>query len=330
MAATGWWALLPRAKLALFPSFVGGACGARFASYRSLHSAPVQSDAVRSSAVMSSTDATLTGVKAHKIRKGITFYVNENTVNPAAAGRSGQPKPLLLLLPWLGSRPQAQAKYCEMYLRTGFDVLVVETEVGRFLWPRWGLEYGTELLQLLESERFSQRHLLVHAFSIGGYTFAQMLVHMAKDAQRYQGVTSRIRGQIYDSLVMGSLERMAIGVSRTVFPRVGSVVKGASLLYFHIFKRQTVDYFNMGIDAFWNTPVTAPALFFFCQNDALCDADSMEEMLEHWRKQGITLMSKKWEESIHAGHLRAHPQEYVSILENFLYSLSMVPLKSKI
>lgn len=36
------------------------------------------------------------------------------------------------MLPWLGSRPQAVAKYCEIYFRTGFDVLVVESEVWIF------------------------------------------------------------------------------------------------------------------------------------------------------------------------------------------------------
>ncbi|KAI4880004.1 hypothetical protein NFI96_029187 [Prochilodus magdalenae] len=327
MATRGCWKLVPRAKLAPFPPFVNG--NRRNAVYRCLCSATAQPDATRSSTIMSSRDVTLSGVMTQKIRKGITFYANAGTVNPMAVGPPGQPKPLLIMLPWLGSRPQAQVKYCEIYLRTGFDVLVVETEVGRFLWPKWGLEYGRELLEVLESDRFSQCPLLVHAFSIGGYTFAQMLVHMAKDAQRYQGLTSRIRGQIYDSLVMGSLERMAIGVSRNVFPRISGIVKHASLLYFHIFKRQTVDYFNMGIDAFWNTPVTAPALFFFCQNDALCDSDAMEEMLEQWGKRGISLMSKKWKESIHAGHLRAHPQEYLSILDNFLCSLNMVPLRAK-
>lgn len=161
--------------------------------------------------MMSSKDVTLSGITAHKIRKGVTLYVNEQPVKPTVAGPPVEPKPLLLMLPWLGSRPQAHAKYREIYLRTGADILVVETEVSMFLWPRWGVEYGSQLLELLESERFSQRPLLVHAFSIGGYTFAQLLVNVAKDAHRYQGFTSRIRGQIYDSLVIGSLERMAVG-----------------------------------------------------------------------------------------------------------------------
>lgn len=323
----GWRKVAP---LARFPRAAAAAAagGGRYsyAVTRGLCSTTAQLDSRRSSTVMSSRNVAFNGVTAHTIQKGITFYANDSE----AAGPLSQPKPLLLLLPWLGSKPHALAKYCEIYLRTGFDVLAVETEVERFLWPRWGLEYGGQLLELLESERFAQRPLLVHAFSIGGYTFAQILIHVAKDPLKYQGLTSRIKGQIYDSLVVGSLERMAIGVSRNLFPRWGPVVKRASLLYFYMFKRQTVDYFNMGIDAFKKTPVPAPALFFFCNNDALCDPEALEEMLEQWDKLGISVTSKKWVESIHAGHLRAHPQEYMSILKNFLNSLNMVPLKAKL
>ncbi|XP_051580859.1 uncharacterized protein LOC127456418 isoform X2 [Myxocyprinus asiaticus] len=278
---------------------------------------------------MISEAATMAGITTHKISKHITFLVNDVTGTPDSTIPPGQPKPLLLLMPWLGSRPQAIAKYCDIYFRTGFDVLVVESEVSQFLWPRWGLEYGGHLLELLESERFCQRPLLVHAFSIGGYTFCQVLIHVAKNTQRYQGLTNRIRGQIYDSLVMGSVEQMAVGLSKTMFPRLEGLVRRASLLYFRAFKHQTVDYFNAGIDVFWNTPLTAPALFFFSENDALCDCQTMEKMVEFWRNQGLTVESKKWKKSIHAGHLRTHPQEYMSTLENFVQALNMVPLKAK-
>lgn len=273
--------------------------------------------------------ATVAGVTAHKISKHITFLANDVAGTPMASVSPAHPKPILLLLPWLGSRPQAIAKYCEIYFRTGFDVLVVESVVSQFLWPRWGLEYGGHVLELLESERFSQRPLLVHAFSIGGYIFAQVLVHVAKDTQRYQGLTNRIRGHIYDSLVMGSLEHMANGLGKTMLPRMEGLVKSASLLYFRVFKHQTVDYFNSSISAFWNTPVMAPALFFYCENDALCDYKSLEKMAEFWRSRGQTVETKKWKESVHAGHLRVHPQDYLSTLEYFVQSLNMVPLNAK-
>ncbi|KAG7521663.1 hypothetical protein JOB18_003950 [Solea senegalensis] len=271
------------------------------------------------------------GITAHRLSKNVTFYINE-TVSPAPGCQSQASrdhKPLMLLLPWLGSRPQAVDKYCEIYFRTGFDVLVVESEVQEFLWPRWGLEHGERLLELLQSERFVSRPLLIHAFSIGGYTFCQLLVHVSRDMQKYQSFTKRIKGQVFDSLVIGSLERMAIGLGKTVFPRLETLVKKLSMLYFSMFKQQTVEYFNTSIDVFWNTPVPAPALFFFCENDALSHAPTVEELIEYWQKRGIPITAKKWEDSTHAGHLKRHPQEYVTTLELFLQSLDMAPLKAK-
>ncbi|XP_052437605.1 transmembrane protein 53 isoform X2 [Carassius gibelio] len=275
------------------------------------------------------TAATMIGVTTHKISKHITFLTNDVAGTPTASVSAAHPKPILLMLPWLGSRPQTIDKYCEIYFRMGFDVLVVESEVSQFLWPRWGLEYGGRVLELLESERFSQRPLLVHAFSIGAYTFGQMLVHVAKDTQRYQGLTNRIRGHIYDSLVMGSLEHMVNGLGKTLLPRMEGLVKSTSIMYFRAFKHQTVDYYDTVISVFWNTPVMAPGLFFYSENDALCDYKSLEKMVEFWRSSGQTVESRKWKESVHAGHLRTHPQDYVSTLEYFVQSLNMVPLKAK-
>lgn len=233
------------------------------------------------------------------------------------------------MLPWLGSRPKAIAKYCDIYFRNGFDVLVVESEVNQFLWPHWGLDYGAKVLEILDSEHFASRPLLVHAFSIGGYTFTQLMVHVSKDQHKYQGLTQRIRGHIYDSLVLGSLERMAVGLSKSMFPRWESTVKSLSLIYFWAFKRQTVDFFNAGIEVFWNHPVTAPALFYYCENDTLCDPEVMEELVEFWRSRGMEVTQKRWADSTHAGHLKRHPEEYLAILDSYLHSLNMVPLKAK-
>ncbi|XP_014905144.1 uncharacterized protein LOC106958010 isoform X2 [Poecilia latipinna] len=271
------------------------------------------------------------GITAHRLCKNVTLYLNELT-SPGATVQSQtpqHPKPLMLMLPWLGSRSQAVTKYCEIYFRTGFDVLVVESEVKDFLWPRWGLERGKTLLELLQSEPLVTRPLLIHAFSIGGYTFAQLLVHISQDKQLYQAVINRIKGQVYDSLVVGSVEHMATGLGKTLYPRWESLIVQSSMLYFRIFKHQTVDYFNASIDTFYNTPVKAPALIFFCENDPLSDAPSVEKLVEYWQNLGMDVTAKKWEVSTHAGHLRRHPQEYLSTLNTFLHSLHIVPLKAK-
>lgn len=70
-------------------------------------------------------------INAQRISKNVTLYMNE-IVSPVSACQtpaSEQHRPLMLMLPWMGSRPQAVAKYCEIYFRTGLDVLVVESEV---------------------------------------------------------------------------------------------------------------------------------------------------------------------------------------------------------
>ncbi|XP_069567269.1 uncharacterized protein [Brachyistius frenatus] len=218
------------------------------------------------------------GITAQRLRKNFTFYVNELS-HPTC----GVHKPVILLLPWLGSRPQAVDKYCEVYFRSGFDVLVVESE---------------------------------------------LLVHMSENTE-YEALTRRIKGQVYDSLVVGTVERMSVGIGKVLFPYLENLVKRASLLYFAVFKRQTVDYFNYSINVFYNTPVTAPALFFSCDNDPLSDPQTVEKVIEYWQKRGMSVTAQKWEDSTHAGHLKRHPQQYLNTLQMFLQSLHIVPLKAK-
>ncbi|XP_041114449.1 transmembrane protein 53 isoform X2 [Polyodon spathula] len=272
--------------------------------------------------------ATITsGVTAQRISKTITFYKNESET--ASMLQQNGPKPLLLLLPWLGSRPHAVDKYREIYFRQGFDVLTVESKTSHFLWPRWGLDYGAQVLELLQSDSFVSRPLLLHAFSIGGYIFSQMMVHISKNAQQYKSMTDRIKGQIYDSLVIGSVERMATGVGKMVLPKVEGLVSKGTLLYFSVLKGYTVDYYNVAIGMFWNNPLQTPALFFYCENDPLSDHKEVERLLQSWHLQGINVMGKGWKDSLHAGHLRMHPQEYLTTLHRFLQSLNMTPLKAK-
>ncbi|XP_071761831.1 transmembrane protein 53-like isoform X1 [Centroberyx gerrardi] len=242
---------------------------------------------------------------------------------------SPSPRPLLLLLPWLGARPGAVAKYRDLYLEQDMDVLVVESGVMHFLWPRWGLDYGLEVLKVLEEPLFSGRPVVVHACSIGGYTFTQVLTHMVQGPKKYASLAQRVIGHIYDSMVVGTLEHMATGLGKTLAPRLEALVKNAAMFYFWLFKTHTADYYNRSIHVFHNSPVTAPALFFFCENDALCDPVAMERLIDVWRNRGMAVQGRKWKESVHAGHMRCHPEDYLSTLEKYLNSLPIASLKAK-
>ncbi|XP_064795459.1 uncharacterized protein LOC135515702 isoform X3 [Oncorhynchus masou masou] len=249
------------------------------------------------------------------------------TLSPSSPTSS--PRPLLLLFPWLGAQPGAMAKYRDLYLERGLDILSVESTVWHFLWPRWGLEYGAEVLEVLGDSRFKGRPLLVHAFSIGGYTFTQLLSQIVREPHKYPGLAQRVVGHVYDSMVVGSLGHMAKGLGKTLFPRIEPLVRYTALLYFWLFKSQTVYYYDESVQVFYNSPVTAPALFFFCENDPLCDPVAMEAILDFWRKRGVAVETRKWKESVHAAHLRCHPEEYLSTLETFFHSLNTAPLRAK-
>ncbi|KAK9525740.1 hypothetical protein VZT92_016422 [Zoarces viviparus] len=234
---------------------------------------------------------------------------------------SSTSRPLLLFFSWLGARPAAVGKYRDLYLDRGMDVLLVQSKVTHFLWPRWGLDYGMEVLKVLEQPRFSERAVLVHATSIGGFTFTQTLINVAGGRKQHAGLDQRVIGHIYDSLVFGTLEHMAIGLGKTLVPRLENFVKNAAMLYFWLFKKHTADIYDSGIQAFYDNPITAPALFYSSENDAMCDTAGMEKLIDHWRMRGVTVESRKWKVSKHAAHMRCHPEDYLSTLEKYLQSL---------
>ncbi|KAH0617254.1 hypothetical protein JD844_029141 [Phrynosoma platyrhinos] len=242
-------------------------------------------------------------------------------------GVSCSSSPLVLLLPWFGAPDHALAKYLSLYLSRGWPVLVAESSVGHFLWPRWGLDYAAQVLGLLrEGGPLGGHPLLIHAFSIGGYTFAQMMVHLAAHPEEHAGMRERICGLVYDSLVAGSLADMARGVARMTSSAVlRPLIHRGTLLYFRLFRRCTVAYYEAALDIFHHPPLRCPVLVFFCHNDPLSDAQVMQQLLDAWRAGGISVQVQEWQVSHHAAHLRLHPQDYTQALDTFLQNLHLAP-----
>lgn len=133
------------------------------------------------------------------------------STSPLLSSTLSTSRPLLVFFAWLGAKPKDVAKYRNIYLDRGFDVLVVYSSVKHFLWPQCGLSYGLEVMKVLEEPQLTGRQLVVHATSIGGYTFTQILTHIVAGVEKHSALAQRVRGHIYDSLVAGTLEHMATG-----------------------------------------------------------------------------------------------------------------------
>ncbi|XP_067861494.1 transmembrane protein 53-A [Heptranchias perlo] len=262
-------------------------------------------------------------ITMNRLSSTITFYQNST--------KTLVPRPLLLLLPWFGAKPQAVERYRQIYYPYGFDILTVESSILHFLWPRYGMSYATKVLDLLHSDPFASRPLVIHASSIGGFLFAQMIVRTLRETPRYVDIQARITGQVFDSLVIGNIDLMAKGVSQMLAPSfLQSFLTRATLFYFWLLSGYTVIHYETAIKTFWEMPCRAPILMFYSENDPLSDYAEVEALLRGWRRKGIHVHGKSWEISRHAGHLRQHPQEYQGALHNFLHSLGMMPLPSKL
>jgi hypothetical protein len=72
-----------------------------------------------------------------------------------------------------------------------------------------------DVLRFLYLNRCYQQCLL-HGFSVGGYLWAEVMVKMSHDRERYQPVIDRIVGHIWDSAV--DINEIPVGFPRAVFP----------------------------------------------------------------------------------------------------------------
>jgi hypothetical protein len=77
-------------------------------------------------------------------------------------------------------------------------------------------------------------------------------------------------------------------------------------------------------DAFWaamaGAPVRrgAPELYLFSDDDPLCDAEALAELVEARRRAGAAVNAVRWPVSEHVGHFRCHPEAYEAALAAFL------------
>jgi hypothetical protein len=75
-------------------------------------------------------------------------------------------------------------------------------------------------------------------------------------------------------------------------------------------------------DAFWaamaGAPVRGGELYLFSDDDPLCDAEALAELVEARKRAGAAVKVVRWPVSEHVGHFRCHPEAYEAALAAFL------------
>lgn len=242
-----------------------------------------------------------------------------------------QDKPMVILLTWLMAKRKHIYKFANYYTSHGFDVLNVSVSPWQLLWPTKGTQVvASDILKFLEANT-SCAPLVVHGFSVGGYLWGEVLVKMASDKERYQEITDRISGQVWDSLA--DITELCIGVPVAVFPKnlvLQNALKQYLLYHLKTFDKVATCHYIRASQMFHTNTVQAPAQFFLSKSDPIGAERSNARARENWENMGIKVYWKCWDHSSHVGHYQRHPKDYTDELNAFLNNIGLIAYPEKL
>lgn len=255
-------------------------------------------------------------VSCHRITEAIALLQKHDNQQ--------EEKRLVLLFCWMYAKRKDIYKYADIWLQKGFDVLVLRVTPWKCLWPIIGVQaVATDLLKFLDSNR-SYSKIIVHGMSIGGYTWSETMVKMAKNVKEYQYILDKVVGQVWDSIAYP--ERIPDDLPVAVFPNnkiLAKAMKQYLLFHLNTFYEWSSKQHTGGLRAFEQNLVLAPALMFLSDTDTIGRVSNNLRTKECWEKLGIKVHLKIFKDSPHVGHLRKYPEEYREQLDRFLDSVNL-------
>lgn len=199
-------------------------------------------------------------------------------------------KPLVVILAWLQAKQKHLKKYAELYTNQGFDVLVAQVTPWQLLWPVKGCQVvAGDLLKFLHANH-TYSPMVVHGFSVGGYFWGEVMVHMAREMEKYQPVLDRIIAQVWDSAA--DITEIPVGVPKALFPRNDTLAKALkSYMLYHMktFHDAATVHYIRSSQMFHFTLVQAPALFFVSKTDPVGAERSNDSVRQDWESKGISV-----------------------------------------
>lgn len=229
---------------------------------------------------------------------------------------------LVIMFGFYGATQKAIAKYCDIYLKRGLKVLYIPSRIMHFALPSFSIQLGKDLMEYLDGEALRYSYYIVHTFSMGSYNFAVCNYGvMSTQPEKYGHIKKKIKAVVYDSIALGSPERMMTGVGMGMARNklLQAVIPRLMALYFFVMQNYTLKQFEHWVEMCRTVPVEVPTLYFFCENDPISDYEYIQEMIEGFRKMGtFPVLEKCWKKSRHSIHLMIHTKDYLEYIDKLL------------
>lgn len=255
-----------------------------------------------------------------------------STSNVTNLGKMGpqmtsQKRPLTVLIAWTEAKEKHVAKYRELYLNRGIDVLTVATRLFDPIFAQREYKKVAQSLAdiLLIQEEYDT--IIFHLFSQGFSQYADMLRNIKRRANgdtMLEHIKTRVHGVILDSPSM--VDPSPIGLSLALFPHnkplrdivqwllAGYLIKGLTRASRYL---RAVEQFAI------EHPLPVPHLILTSEVDPVANPKMLAPLLSVWSGGRVSFEMKVWPDSPHVAHIQRYPQEYEELIQKFLTNIGV-------
>lgn len=227
---------------------------------------------------------------------------------------SGTVRPLVLMFSWLLAKGKHLQKYRDMYLNEGFDVETIQVHTNQLLLPRTTQSMMENVLDMLAADQ-SNRPLLVHGFSVGGYAFGELLLKLIQNPEKYATIKARFQGLIFDSPV--DINGIPLGVSRAATQNRIYRKLIHSMLDLYL-KLPNTKHYMRSSEVFKQNAFDIPSLLLYSLSDPVVEPEKIESIASQWREKGVIAHTKFWNEAQHVSLFMKYPDEYTNAVVSFI------------
>lgn len=211
------------------------------------------------------------------------------SLNNLESAEKSRRRKLMILFAYMLPNEKHLDKYRRIYYEHGFDVLTVQTSPFQFFFPTIGAQKVADHVYEFIVQQGSQQQypdVLVHAFSVGGYQFAELLNKLYSAASG-PAIRDAIKGTIFDSPC--NVDSVPYGLSRTIAGDtlaarlIEALVNATRRLFYPL----STKYHLLGEQVFMQRPLTCPSLFFASKSDQMADIAVIQQTVDSWSGKGV-------------------------------------------
>lgn len=226
--------------------------------------------------------------------------------------------PVVLILSWMGAHKKHLKRYMKFYEDLGYEVHCVMNGLRTAVFPPVSKGQAKKVSEFIERQP-EDRPVLIHAISIGTGIYGLVLDSLRHETEKLDMFRKKVVGVVFDSGPAPIFPHDVAKGLHTVCPIISKAIwEPIAKACFWVTKARHA--FGRSEEALRGFQFPVPQLYFYSGDDKVIPGikSAVEEFIEKNRQRGVEVYNKFWEKSVHASHLRVHPEEYLQNLSAFV------------